>query len=471
MADLETVPEKQRALVFQGGGSLGAYEAGAYRKIYDFLTERDRAGGKKGKNIFDIVAGTSIGAMNAAVLVSYVTEKRTYEGSSEWLINFWKYLSKESTIEMNPFFKPWWDYWHAVNRDTASGEGARRYYSSKEFGVLGVPTVFNPFTPAIDTKFYDPYNIWFKFDKEPLKRSLERFAKFPISTSYEDNQPRLILMTVDVAEGIPVTFDSYPKEDGHSKTEYGRHVTSDGKDIGFEYVIEYDEGITSDHVMASASVPINYDYTKLEVSSYDRGANGPNMYRQEVRNYWDGGIMTNTPFSRMIKLHRDYWKRVKGLKDRTPSLGIAVINVHPARQEEIPTDHDGVINRDIDIRFSDRSQKDEEILLLISDYIDLVDHLSRIAKDSGADEKVITDLLNSTTANHGMFTEPRTYRDMLEPRCIIDEIIRIERKNDEDTISNKTYDFSAGTVRQLVEDGFNDAHDELTEALIKKYQV
>jgi len=26
-----------------------------------------------------------------------------------------------------------------------------------------------------------------------------------------------------------------------------------------------------------------------------------------------------------------------------PSLGIAVINVHPARQEQIPTDQDGVM--------------------------------------------------------------------------------------------------------------------------------
>ena len=69
--------------------------------------------------------------------------------------------------------------------------------------------------PTRDKKFYDPFNTWFHYSNEPLKRSLERFAKFPISTTYEDDQPRLILTAVDVAEGIPVTFDSYPKEDGH----------------------------------------------------------------------------------------------------------------------------------------------------------------------------------------------------------------------------------------------------------------
>jgi predicted acylesterase/phospholipase RssA len=28
-------PKKQRALIFQGGGALGAYEAGVYRVLYE----------------------------------------------------------------------------------------------------------------------------------------------------------------------------------------------------------------------------------------------------------------------------------------------------------------------------------------------------------------------------------------------------------------------------------------------------
>ena len=69
--------------MLQGGGSLGAYEAGAYRAIYEFLSNRDEEGGEKGRSMFNIVAGTSIGAINAAVLVSYVVENQTYEGSAE----------------------------------------------------------------------------------------------------------------------------------------------------------------------------------------------------------------------------------------------------------------------------------------------------------------------------------------------------------------------------------------------------
>ena len=81
----DTIPIKQRALVLQGGGSLGAYEAGAYKGIYECLSKWDKDHGKEKRSTFDIIAGTSIGAINSAVLVSYVIENQTYEGSAERL--------------------------------------------------------------------------------------------------------------------------------------------------------------------------------------------------------------------------------------------------------------------------------------------------------------------------------------------------------------------------------------------------
>ena len=91
--------------MLQGGGSLGAYEAGVYKALYRYLSEKDEKEGKQRRPIFDIIAGTSIGAMNAAVLTSYVVENETYEGSSDRLLEFWEHLSKQSTVEINPFFK------------------------------------------------------------------------------------------------------------------------------------------------------------------------------------------------------------------------------------------------------------------------------------------------------------------------------------------------------------------------------
>jgi hypothetical protein len=35
-------------------------------------------------------------------------------------------------VETNPFFRPWWNYWHTIDRKVASGEAARRYYSARE---------------------------------------------------------------------------------------------------------------------------------------------------------------------------------------------------------------------------------------------------------------------------------------------------------------------------------------------------
>ncbi len=78
-------------------------------------------------------------------------------------------------------------YWHNINPAIASGEAARRYYSTKQFEMTRVSNVFFPFSPLADTKFMDTSNTWFRYDKDPLKQSIERFANFPVSTNYEEN--------------------------------------------------------------------------------------------------------------------------------------------------------------------------------------------------------------------------------------------------------------------------------------------
>jgi NTE family protein len=130
----ERVPNFQRVLILQGGGSLGAYEAGVYQALYEMVTKSDKERGFKNKPIVDIVAGTSIGAINSAVLVSYVIENNTWEGSSERLNEFWDYLSKESLVDYIPGFTDWWDYLrNNVYHDIATGEAARRYYAARVF--------------------------------------------------------------------------------------------------------------------------------------------------------------------------------------------------------------------------------------------------------------------------------------------------------------------------------------------------
>ena len=427
----------------------------------NWLPKQTKKKGEKDKPFLNIVAGTSIGAINAAIIVSYVTENNTWEGSSERLNEFWEYLSKESPLDQIPGFTAWWDYLHDhIHRGFASGEAARRYYSSKQFAITGVPTVFSPLVPLFDTRYFDPQNTWYRFDSGPLKRSLERFAKFPIATSFDEKlsipQPRLILVSVDVAEGAPVTFDSYETEDGSRKSEYGKYITHNGKEVGQEHVIRYNDGITSDHVIASASVPINYSYTPLEVESYNRQSA---TYEKNMHYFWDGGIMSNTPLSQLVLLHRLYWLKVKGLRDTVPKLTIGIINVHPVKQYAIPWDHDGVINRRDDITYSDRTEREQQVLLAVSDYVDLTRELIKIAKDAGAKDEVINSLLDKNTLNHGIANKLRKYSDMIVGQFEIEKVVRINRKNDEHTISNKIFDFSPKTIKLLRESGYSNTMD------------
>ena len=80
-----------RALVLQGGGALGAYEVGVLNILCKKLAEMDKEKGIVNSPLFDIVAGTSIGAMNAAVLVSNVVKKdKTWSEAVGELERFWK---------------------------------------------------------------------------------------------------------------------------------------------------------------------------------------------------------------------------------------------------------------------------------------------------------------------------------------------------------------------------------------------
>ena len=100
-----------------------------------------------------------------------------------------------------PSFNKWWNYWHYFNKDLASSESARRYYDTKQFMFSGVPNVFTLSKMLEDKRFLDPVNTQYLYSNEPLKKSLEKFAKFPIATSYQNNEPRLLLVSVDVQEG------------------------------------------------------------------------------------------------------------------------------------------------------------------------------------------------------------------------------------------------------------------------------
>ena len=178
------IPSKQRALVLQGGGSIGAYEAGVFIVLYHWL-RKDIQNEKDNENMFDIVAGTSIGAINGAILVNYVQENKTWEGAHLQLLKFW------DDISSTPDLRNWWPFWfnfpfawsenswmnvwdqrNKSNPTAATGEAARRYFSAKEYILSGAPNVFSRPRRIYDDKFFDDFtitsNTWYMYDNKPL---------------------------------------------------------------------------------------------------------------------------------------------------------------------------------------------------------------------------------------------------------------------------------------------------------------
>ena len=215
-----------------------------------------------------------------------------------------------------------------TNPDIATGEAARRYYSAKEFIINGASNVFSPsLPPRIDSKFFDNFiipNYWYRYDNSRLNETISRSVKFPIATSIDKKEPRLLAISVDVEEGETVTFDSYVKEKGTDtrKSEYGDYKPGvDGKKGTYERTIKYDNGIMAEHIMASASVPEHYDYTLVpkeydytkteEEKSVDIQSNDLDNYSR----FWDGGVLSNTPLRELIQSHQDYWTLVENIAD------------------------------------------------------------------------------------------------------------------------------------------------------------
>jgi NTE family protein len=217
------VKRVHRAMIFQGGAALGAYEAGTYEAIVQRLVKENEGRKLKGlahekRPLFDIVAGTSIGSMNGAIVVSSVTEEGKslddMKTSAEVVKKFWKYQMSPTVadfLDNNPIYRCWWDiahttsklfkrsaseladfYWNLtfvkwyndvlsnscfISRDfwkdclidgwyvPATAEASRRYYSGNSFmnlGALhvasGIPTgVIPPWTAF--GKFFDLFQL------------------------------------------------------------------------------------------------------------------------------------------------------------------------------------------------------------------------------------------------------------------------------------------------------------------------
>ncbi|HYG00402.1 MAG TPA: patatin-like phospholipase family protein [Candidatus Saccharimonadales bacterium] len=468
MAVNQEIPDKQRVLILQGGGALGAYQVGAIKALVDGRSGINGKSKEVNRPLFDIVAGTSIGAINAAILISYLMDHTNdWKGAYEKLEKFWNYISFDTSNAVDSDIR-WWESYHKNDENAASVEAARRYYSAKYFLKNGTPHVFSKPEFKEDDKFFDysislPNNQWYLYDNEQLEKTISdsRFAKFPIKTTKK--QPRLLIVSTDVEDGATVTFDSHSQE-----SEYGRINKRTGVYRG--RTIRYNKGIEVSHVMASACIPLFYKYEEIQ-----------------GRKFWDGGILSNTPLRQVLHMHRQYWfkeMREENPERKVPNLEVYIIGIWPSssnnsiedevtnnrlNEEKIPSDFDGLKAKLYDINLSDKTEYDEKSAVMVSDLIDIIEKICKnlVPKYMNDNKQVEFEtelkefLKNNYAKSQGRNGDRRTYESILNGRFKIQKVVRIELREDSNDISNKAFDLSSSTVEKLITQGENDTKDIL----------
>ena len=460
----DKIPHHQRAVIFQGGGALGAYEVGYYEALYEKFIEQ-----KEYVHPFDIVVGTSIGAINGAILVSYHSKNKTWEGSAEHLKDFWKHLS--SSANFSDGFSEMWDSWRKFFPNAPSKETARRHFSVNEFIYRGVPNVFSVPKLRLDEEFFGLGNPWFQSSNQGLKESLEKFIDFPIATDYEKNEPRLLLVAVDVQESLAVVFDSYKKSDGKRKTIYGQTKSENGKAQG-GFLIEYD-GIEVEHILASACVPMNYDFTKINAKQIN--GSDTNNGKQVTRYLWDGGILHNTPIQPLIVLHKRFWDDYIGIEKQRkavlsgdenqtdiPELYTYVVDMWAKKSKDVPVNYNETKSRYYEIMYSDKTEFEERIMSQINDYMRMTKSLISLAKEKGSTISEIEKILMTPIESEFRVGVKRSYIDLIRGRFPI-KIIRVQRKEDPDDVADQAFDFSPKTLTSLIKDGYDDSKKALSQ--------
>lgn len=85
----------------------------------------------------------------------------------------------------------------------------------------------------------------------------------------------------------------------------------------------------------------------------------------------------------------------------------------------------------------------------------MVRELIKIAGDHGVKKRIIDNFLDTQAQSKYRTEKSRRYRHLIERQFSIDKIVRIDRKNDPNTISNKflTYD----TLNHFRKAGYMDA--------------
>jgi NTE family protein len=385
----------ENVLVLQGGGSLGAFACGVFKALV------------KKKIRIDIAAGTSVGAINAAVIVGSKSDHPERE-----LEEFWIEIA-ESSYKLIPDF-------HIFDYDSNIGRYMPKQISSASINaaVFGVPKMFIPrWWRVFPIKqnllnegnrkdqqppyFTDPRNWTYLYDHSPLAKTLDKYInykKLNLAAIHEElpEVRRLIITAVDVMTSRPLIFDNTMTE------------------------------ITAKHILASSGYPI-YGFPWVEV---EKGVYG-----------WDGSLLSNTPVREVLSASPRNDKNIFIVENYTR-------NIH-----RLPSNIAEVESRAKDILFCDKNMENIKMSKLITRQIQLIERLygvfDQFVDQSKLDAKEVAKIKKeyiSLIENYG---------------AVIKSVTRIVRSELESPSILQNADFSPQTIKELIAQGEKKTLEEL----------
>lgn len=199
-------PEKCAAivLVLQGGGALGAYQAGVYQALHEAGLEPDW------------VNGVSIGGINAALIAGNPPERRVQR-----LREFWETITA----------RPVW----LVSPDGDAMRRTHNHWSAWLTTALGQDGFFKPRFPPAWLRPRGAPGATSLYDTAPLRETLLRLIDFNL---LNDGRTRVALGAVNIASG------------------------------NFEYFDSKEMHLLPEHVMASGALPPGLPMIEIGTSRY-----------------------------------------------------------------------------------------------------------------------------------------------------------------------------------------------------------
>ena len=345
------------ALVLQGGGALGAYQAGVYEGLHE-------AGIRP-----NWLAGISIGALNAAIIAGSPEGERVQR-----LREFWETIcafsiewpAGEGLANALPFAFDISSVRNAIAATRALVHGQPGFFKPRFPSPL-----WSPFSGDAATSFYDT---------APLQRTLERLVDFDRLNSGE---VRVSVGAVNVRTGNLTYFDTSERRLG------------------------------AKHFMASGALPPGFPAVEID-----------------GEHYWDGGVVSNTPLSRVLS----------GEPCDTLTFQIDLWSA----KGRVPNDMMEVSSRQKDIQYSSRTRA-------------ITDHMMRMQKMRQA----LTRTMEKLPASAKNDPEIRAIADLARHRSY--NIIHLIYQSKIYEGHSRDYEFGLSAMRKHWQSGLDDIRRTLAE--------